>query len=291
MCKVGLTAALVAQHCYQNMMNPVNTLPAAPVFAFDAAIVRLPSETVVSGLRAGDGGDPDYAGVRAEHTAYVAALGEAGVMVTTLGALEGYPDAVFVEDPALVYPEGAILLRPGAKSRAGEVSEIAGILREHFTTVLELPEGGYVEGGDILTTPKKVMIGLSNRTDVAGASALQKLLAEFGRASEIVETPADVLHFKTDCSLLDEETVLSTARLARSGVFDGFDVVLTPKGEEAAANALRVNDVVMVGADFPRTIETLDKRGYTVVALKTTQIGKIDAGLSCMSLRWRRASQ
>ncbi len=271
------------------MMTYVNTL-AEPVFAFDAAIVRQPSKSVIGGLRAGDGGDPDYAGVRAEHEAYVAALGKAGVAVTTLGALEGYPDAVFVEDPALVFPEGAILLRPGAESRAGEVSEIAGVLHEQFSTVLELPGEGFVEGGDILTTPKKVMIGLSSRTDLAGAGALQKLLAEFDRASEIVETPADVLHFKTDCSLLDQETVLSTARLARSGVFDGFDVVLTPEGEEAAANALRVNDAVMVGADFPRTIELLDNRGYAVVPLKTTEIGKIDAGLSCMSLRWRRPS-
>ncbi len=286
---------LDAQQCYLKMMTHVNTpaepvfnTPAEPVFAFDAAIVRLPSKSVIGGLRAGDGGDPAYPGVCAEHEAYVAALGEAGVAVTTLGALEAYPDAMFVEDPALVFCEGAILLRPGALSRAGEVSEIAGVLRDQFTTVLELPGEGFVEGGDVLTTPEKVMIGLSSRTNRAGASALQKLLAEFGRASDIVETPADVLHFKTDCSLLDQETVLATERLARSGVFDGFDVVLTPEGEEAAANALRVHDVVMVGADFPRTIELLDRRGFHVAPLKTTEIGKIDAGLSCMSLRWRR---
>ncbi|MNT76527.1 N(G),N(G)-dimethylarginine dimethylaminohydrolase [compost metagenome] len=94
------------------------------------------------------------------------------------------------------------------------------------------------------------------------------------------------MHFKTDCSLLDEETVLSTARLAKSGVFDRFKQVIIPEGEEPAANALRVNDVVMVGSDFPRTIEMLDKLGYKVVPMKTTEIGKIDAGLSCMSLRW-----
>ncbi len=281
---------MVAHQCYPKMMDNVNTPPDRPVFEFDTAIVRLPSKSVASGLRAGDGGDPAYPGVRSEHKAYVAALGEAGIAVIPLGVLEAYPDAMFVEDPALVFPEGAILLRPGAASRAGEVSEIASALRDQFTTVLELSGEGFVEGGDILTTPEKVMIGLSSRTDQAGAHELQKLLAEFGRASEIVETPADVLHFKTDCSLLNEGTVLSTARLARSNVFDGFDVVLTPEGEEAAANALRVNDVVMVGSDFPRTIELLDKRGFHVVPLRTTEIGKIDAGLSCMSLRWCKAT-
>ena len=96
-----------------------------------------------------------------------------------------------------------------------------------------------------------------------------------------------MLHFKTDCSLLDDETVLSTARLAHSGVFaKDLKPLLVPPGEEAAANALRVNDVVLVGSQYPRTIDLLSQAGFKVVPLPTSQIGKIDAGLSCMSLRW-----
>ena len=82
--------------------------------------------------------------------------------------------------------------------------------------------------------------------------------------------------------------MLATARLAASGVFDGLDVVIVPEGEEAAANALRVNAVVLAGAGHPRTIGLLRLRGFTVVPLPTSEVGKIDAGLSCMSLRWRR---
>ena len=149
----------------------------------------------------------------------------------------------------------------------------------------------FADGGDILTTQDLVMIGLSARTDHAGAEALQSALAELGRKSEIVTTPPGVLHFKTDCSLLDEERILSTRRLAASGVFSNFRIITVPEGEEAAANALRINDVVLVGADHPRTIEMLQKEGFSVAALKTTEIGKIDAGLSCMSLRWFDASQ
>jgi dimethylargininase len=149
-----------------------------------------------------------------------------------------------------------------------------------------LPQPGFADGGDVLVTPKAIKIGLSARTDRQGAEALASCLARFGRRSEIVKTPEGVLHFKTDCSLLDEDTVLATERLARSGVFEGFRQVVVPEGEEAAANALRVNDVVMVGAQFPKTIDILDKRGYRVVSLRTAEIGKIDAGLSCMSLRW-----
>lgn len=185
-----------------------------------------------------------------------------------------------------MFTEGAILLRPGAATRVKETIEIEPTLRAMFETVLDLPGTGLADGGDVLTTRESVMIGLSARTDKVGAEALQACLDKLGRKSEIVTTPEGVLHFKTDCSLLDEETVLSTARLAKSGVFDRFKQVIIPEGEEPAANALRVNDVVMVGSDFPRTIEMLDKLGYKVVPMKTTEIGKIDAGLSCMSLRW-----
>ncbi len=94
-----------------------------------------------------------------------------------------------------------------------------------------------------------------------------------GRAAEIVETPKGVLHFKTDCSLLDEETVLATHRLAGSGFFRGMREIVTPEGEEAAANALRVNDVVFVGADYPRTIDKLDKEGYKVVPSRQAKSG------------------
>ncbi len=259
-----------------------------PVYRFTNAIVRRPSKSVVKGLRADDRGDPSYADLCAEHDAYLEAMQAAGVSLTVLPALEAFPDSIFVEDPARVFTEGAVLLRPGAPSRAGEAKEIAPVLQEAFETVLEMPASGYADGGDILTTASKVMIGLSSRTDLAGAKALAECLATLGRASEIVETPEGVLHFKTDCSLLDEETVFSTERLARSGVFEGFDIVTVPECEEAAANALRVNDVILIGADFPRSIDLLDGLGFKVLPLKTTQIGLIDAGLSCMSLRWRR---
>lgn len=269
-------------------MLPSSTL--SNVFRFDSALVRTPARSVVDGLRADDRGDPSYDVVIREHQAYVAALRDAGVEVTVLPPLEAFPDSMFVEDPALVFAEGAILLRPGAAPRAGEVAEIAPTLRKIFDRVLELPPAGFADGGDVLLTPKGVMIGLSARTDRVGAEALLACLDKLGRKGTIVETPAGVLHFKTDCSLLDEDSIFSTRRLARSGVFEGFRQILVPEGEEAAVNALRVNDVLLVASAFPRTITMLDGLGYKVIPIETTEIGKIDAGLSCMSLRWRRAA-
>jgi len=265
-------------------------MAAFPVFAFDNAIVRLPASSVVNGLRAEDRGAPTHEGIGAEHRAYVEALELAGVAVEVLPALDAFPDSIFVEDPALVFPEGAILLRPGAPSRFGETAAIEPVLRRRFERVLSLPGPGFADGGDVLVTPGAVMIGLSDRTSREGAEALIGRLAEFGRKGVVVATPPGVLHFKSDCSLLDDATVLSTARLAASGVFEGMRVLHTPEGEEAGANVLRVNERVLVGEDYPRTAALLEAEGYSVVRLPTSQIARIDAGLSCMSLRWHARS-
>lgn len=259
------------------------------VYRFDRAITRAPGPSVVNGLRAVDRGAPTLEGIQREFDAYAAALGAAGLRVEILPPLDDFPDSIFVEDPALVFTEGAIVLRPGAPSRRGEAAAIAGELRTRFDRVLELNEG-FVEGGDVLVTKEAVLIGLSERTTEAGARALGPLLEELGRRLRVVRTPPGVLHFKSDCSLLDEETILATSRLAASGVFARERVLVTPEGEEAAANALRVNDRVLVGDRFPRTLDLLEAAGFSAVALPSAQISLLDAGFSCLSLRWRSSS-
>ena len=255
------------------------------VWDFTSAIVRLPAESAVNGLRAGDSAAPSLEGIRAEHDTYVQALEVLGVGVEALEPLEDYPDSLFVEDAALVFPEAAILLRPGAPSREGEAAMIEPVLRRRFERLLVLDEG-YVDGGDVLVTPDAVYIGCSNRTDPAGARCLAGLLAEIGREARIVATPPGTLHLKSDCALLDGETILAAPALAVSGTFDGFRLLTTPAGEEAAANLVRIGRSVLIGAGYPKTIHLVASLGLTPVPLDTREIAKIDAGLSCMSLRW-----
>lgn len=257
------------------------------MFNFDSAIVRSPSRSVVAGLRADQGQVPTWEGIVAEHRAYVAALEAAGLDIEVLPALEAFPDSVFVEDPALVFGEGAVLLRPGAPSRAGEAAHLAPTLEERFDRVFALP-AGHVDGGDVLVTPGCVYIGLSSRTDAEGAQALVSILGEFGRTASVVATPPGILHLKSAAALIDEETILVTETLAGAGLFDGMRQLSVPRGEDQAANVLRLNDVVLVGAAFPRTIDLLMRRGMSVVPLAVTEVAKLDAGLSCMSLRWKR---
>jgi dimethylargininase len=255
-------------------------------FEFTRAIVREPGKSVVNGLRDDPSRTPTYDGVAREHAAYVAALREAGLTVESLPPLESFPDSVFVEDPALVFPEGAILLRPGAPSRTAEREHMRRALETYFGSALELGEGEYVDGGDVLVTPKRVFIGLSRRTNRAGAEALAEKLKTLGRGAAIVETPSGVLHLKSASSLMDEETILATPAMERSGAFSAFRTIVTAKGEDDAANALRVNDTLFLGSRYPGTLERLEKQGFSVHSLAIDEVAKLDAGLSCMSLRW-----
>jgi dimethylargininase len=256
------------------------------VFDFNAALARTPGRSVVAGLRAGDGPDPDYAAILEEHRRYVAALRAAGLEVDVLDPLEGFPDSMFVEDPALVFAEGAIVLRPGAPSRLGETASIRPELALRFDEVLTLADG-FADGGDVLVTPDTVFIGLSDRTDRVGAEGLQRLLAKLGRRSRVVETPPGGLHLKSAATLVDEETVLTTPELAAAGVFKGLRALVGPASEASGACVLRVNDVILAGAQFPRTLDLLADHGLEIVPLSVAEIVKIDAGLTCMSLRWR----
>lgn len=255
-------------------------------FQFKHAIVRRPSASIAKGLRALQGPDPDPDKFTSQHDAYISALEAAGLCVTVLPALEDFPDSVFVEDAGLCIADTAIVLRPAAPTRRGEAAAVRPELKNAFQTVIDLPGPGFVDGGDILVSDCETMIGLSARTDAQGIDTLSGILDDLGVRCRLVETPQQILHFKTDCGLLDGETILSTPRLAATGCFEAYRVIETAPGEDAAANAIRVNDKVFLSANHPHTADRLSSAGYDIVVLDTSEAAKVDGGLSCMSLRF-----
>jgi len=254
-------------------------------YQFTHAIVRQPAKSIIRGLRAVDIGSPDYDQMISDHKDYVDALISAGVAVINLNALDKFPDGQFVEDTALCLPKAVILMRPGAPSRLGEVNEIAPKLRELFEDVYEIDNPGHIEGGDILVTGKEILVGRSARTDENGVRQLSEIVIPLGYVIREVFTPPEILHFKTDCSLLGPDEILSTRRLQASGCFEGYRVINVADGEEAAANAIRVNDYVLMPDGFPQTKAVLEDHGYKVKVINNTECAKLDGGMSCLSLR------
>lgn len=255
-------------------------------YSFTHAIVRTPARSIVDGLRAVDTGQPDFEAFLQHHQDYIAVLKGTGVTVIELEPLEDLPDSVFVEDAALCLPKGAVVMRPGAPTRLAEAAAIAPSLAKLYTQVKTISGPGFIEGGDILTTEKEILVGRSARTDEAGIDELRQHVSDWGYSVREVITPKGVLHFKTDCSLLDEETILSTKRLTASGCFSDYQVIYTAEGEEACANAIRFNELVIMPDGFPKTQEILTKAGYQVKAIGNTEAAKLDGGMSCLSLRF-----
>lgn len=255
-------------------------------YRFSHAICRTPSRSLVDGLRAVDIGQPDYDLFLKAHKHYIETLKSAGAQVVVLDAMEAFPDSVFVEDAVLCLPKGAVIMRPGAPSRLGEAEEIKPTISSLYSQVKQVQGPGYIEGGDILVTETEVLVGRSARTDEAGISELASIVAEWGYKIREVDTPEGVLHFKTDCSLLDGKTILSTKRLAETGCFEGYNIVLTAEGEEACANTIRFNDYVIIPDGFPKTEQRLLDYGYEIIKISNTEAAKLDGGMSCLSLRF-----
>lgn len=255
-------------------------------YRFTQAVTRKPAQSVVQGLRAIDRGTPEYGIFETEHSRYVAALQHAGLEVTTLEACEDYPDSVFIEDAALCLPEGAVMLKPGTPSRTGEPAQLAPELSGMGLQIHPHGSDGYIDGGDILVTDSGVLVGLSSRTDRAGFEWLKALLQSWDYTVMAVETPHQVLHFKSDCCVLDSSTIMATSRLAGEACFAGLRVLTVPPGEQPAANSIRVNDSLLIPGGFPETAEMLAREGYSVVTVPVSQASLLDGGLSCMSLRF-----
>jgi len=255
---------------------------------FTRAIVCPPADSYATGLTAAGLGAPDLARARAQHGAYVAALETAGVQVTTLPSDSSHPDGTFVEDTAIVSAQGAILCRPGAPSRAGEVVAMRAALELLRGEELDaIVEPGTVDGGDICQAGSHFFIGLSHRTNEAGADQLARWLDGLGYSSSTVILPDDptLLHLKSGLVWLGDRQLLAVPSLASHPALSAYDVLTVPIDEMYAANCVRVNDVLLVPAGYPRIIATLTVMGHRVVPLEMSEFRKMDGGLSCLSIR------
>ena len=253
-------------------------------YSFKNAIIRQPNKSIQNGLSS-QNLHPQYEIIAEEHSNYIKAIKKSGLQIQLLESLEEYPDSIFVEDPALTYKSNVIILNPFDPSRNGEKNIIENEIKHLFDNILFV-EDGFVEGGDILNINNHFIIGLSNRTNQLGAKNLSTILQGLGATVEICKTPDDILHFKSECSVIDDDTILVSNKMAQLDYLrSNYQLIELPLGEEGAANALRINDKLLLPDGFTKGEEMLSKK-YEIIKVKVDEISKVDAGLSCMSLRW-----
>ena len=226
----------------------------------------------------------DAAKAAEQHACYERALSDAGFEIVRLPELADDPDAVFVEDTALLLGEHAVITRPGAASRIGETHSTAEGLAGQFT--LHRIEAGFLDGGDVLRIGRTLYVGQSSRTDAAGISSLRSLVEPLGY--EVVQAELrDCLHLKTGATFAGSDAAGKPVLLYSEAAVDprqfhGVDPLAVI--EPGAANCVRAADRVILPAGNPRTAELLRNRGLRVVEVDVSELQKAEAGVTCMSL-------
>jgi dimethylargininase len=252
------------------------------------ALLRLPGDNFAQGLTQSGEGAPDPALARAQHQHYRAALESAGLALTVLPADPRHPDGCFVEDTALVTARGTMLTRPGAPSRRAEVEAIAAALQAAHGDAARIEPPGTVDAGDVCEADGHFLIGLSARTNEAGAAQLAGWLGDLGYRSDILDIRGSrtLLHLKTGITYLGEGRMLAAPEFPRDRSLAAYEILEIPADERYAANALCVNDRILVAAGYPATRAAIESLGYQTAALEMSEFRKLDGGLSCLSLRW-----
>jgi dimethylargininase len=240
---------------------------------------------MIKGLSTFDEGQPDYNIALLQHHGYVDALKSCGLDLVILDPLEDYPDSVFVEDVAICTSKCAVITNPGADSRNGETAFIESILNKSFSTVESIKGQGTLDGGDVMMVGDHFFIGLSARTDRTGAEELISILLKYGYIGSIIEIDG-LLHLKTGTAYLEDNIMLIHEIFADHPEFASYKKIIVPSDEEYAANAIRINDFVLIPSGYPVTVEKLKLEGLQLIELPMSEFRKLDGGLSCLSLRW-----
>jgi dimethylargininase len=251
---------------------------------FSHAIARRPGRDLAAGITTSSLGTPDHQKAVGQFDAYVQALIDCGVTVTILDPLAEHPDAHFIEDTAVVVAEIAVITRPGAPARRGEVASVADALAP-LKPITWIQPPGTLDGGDVLMMGHHLLVGLSDRTNRHGAEQLGHALAEYGYTWSAIPVAAG-LHFKSSVNAVGENVVLTTRDFADHPVLADYERIVLTEGETYAGNTLLVNERLIMPAGYPKTREQLESVGRPIIELDTSEFRKMDGGLTCLSLRF-----
>ena len=218
----------------------------------------------------------------AQHDGYERLLSELGLRVVQLAEEPDLPDAVFVEDAAVVVDEIAVICRMGALSRRPETRSVGDALSE-YRRLEFLTEPATLDGGDVMRIGRRVFVGASNRTNTEGVAQLRRALAPFGyKVTEVTVTGC--LHLKSACAPVGPDSILVNRKLFDATPLAGFDLIDVPEPEQSAANVLSIGNAVIVPASFPETRAMLEARGFEVRSIDVSEFQKAEGGVTCKSI-------
>ena len=273
------------QSAFSSYGRPRRAAPTVtPVFT--KAIVKQPCASFASGETSVDLGTPDLEAALRQHKAYCDALESCGLELIRLPPDDKHPDSTFVEDTAVLTPRGAVLTRPGADSRRGEVESIAQVIRVHFDNVHSIEAPGTLDAGDVCEAGEHFFIGISRRTNEHGAKQLASILDSFCYSSTLIDIRglSNILHLKSGLAYLPGKRLVIIDALRELEEFSGYDRIRLNSTEEYAANCLSLNGKILIASGFPALKDELE--GYSIISLDMSEFQKMDGGLSCLSLRF-----
>jgi dimethylargininase len=217
-----------------------------------------------------------------EHRGYVQALQVLGCELEWLEPLPGHADGVFVEDTAVVLPELAVITRPGAASRRGETETVSAAL-ERYRRLSRVTAPACLEGGDVLCIGRTLYVGVSGRSNAAGAEQLGQALAPHGYRVQALAVRG-CLHLKSACSFIAPDLLLVNPDWVEAAAFGAARVITVDPAEPYGANTLTISGTTLVSTAFPRTAQRLRAAGVRCRALEVGELHKAESALTCMSL-------
>lgn len=251
---------------------------------FSNAIVRKPGINFSKGITTSGPGKPYITLALKQHEAYCQTLEKCGLIVECLEAAPSFPDAVFVEDTAIITRKIAIIARPGDSRRRGEEKLIEESIRK-YNSLAYIKEPGTVDGGDICQAGDHFFIGISERTNHEGARQLESILSKYGYSSSFI-TVNHTLHLKSGFNHIGDNYLLVHEQFQDNPAIKNFEKTIVPEKETYAANVVKINDYLLVPEGFPETLAKLKQFNIPLIVLDMSEFRKMDGGLSCLSLRF-----
>ncbi len=248
------------------------------------AIVRRPSPRIAEGEVTHINRRPmDVELAFVQYAAYLALLQRHGVELIHAPEADEHPDGLFVEDALVVVDGQAILTRPGADSRRGEIDTIRPLVESLGLPLAVITAPGTLDGGDVLCVGRHIFVGMTTRTSPVGFDHMHRIAASIGRTAIPVDVPG-CLHLKSAITALPDGSLIGVPGWFDATVFEHLGYRVHAAGEETGGDVLCLGNTVVLPADAPHTAQIIRDLGFDVDPIDVGELQKIEAGVTCMSV-------